>query len=522
MPLVSVNLVTYNHEKYIGEALRSVLDQTFSDLEVVVVNDGSTDGTRACIEACSDPRVVAIHQENQGPAAATNRGLSACRGRYVALMSGDDLCHPDRIRRQLDEYGRGGRRVLFSGVDYIDDDSKPLTSGHFASDLFFKDNLPRSGILGRFFHHGNYFNAITAFTERDIFLEAGGYDPVLLQLQDFDLWVRLVRKYDLWIMPDRLAHYRIRLDNQNLSSPEPAKQVASLNEQYLILRRFFDGVPLELFKEAFAGELKNADLTTQVECAAEQVFLYLHCRHPLGRLIGLEKLAGLVNEPEAGPVLRERYGLTPVHCFETLRSLNVLNLFAGHESAVFLDTGNGWNDQERVSTWTNLDWRDFCVTFRFPSRPMVRALGWNPMQYRMCRVHIDAASYGDGDGIRHSLDVASLQTNGVRMADGMVAFDTVHPMFVLPVKGTVDRLTITGQWEYDEMPKTIRKLDQKLDQVQQVLVQQTLLLREKDRQMEELVNSRSWRMLAPLRRVRGYLGGRKPGANGTVLQRRAS
>jgi glycosyltransferase involved in cell wall biosynthesis len=522
MPLVSVNLVTYNHEKYIGEALRSVLDQTFTDLELVVVNDGSTDGTRQCVEACTDPRVVVIHQENQGPSAATNRGLAACRGRYVALMSGDDLCHPDRIRRQLEEYGRGSRRVLFSGVDYVDDDSRPLTGGHFATDLFFKENLTRAEILARLFRQGNYFNAITAFTERDILLEAGGYDTVLLQLQDFDLWVRLVKKYDLWIMPDRLAQYRIRSENQNLSSPEPAKQIASLNEQYLILRRFFDGVPLELFKQAFGAQLKNPQLTMPAEYAAEQALLYLESPHPLGRLIGLEKLARLLNDPETSPTLRARYGLTPVRFFETLRSANVLNLFAGHESAVFLDTGKGWNDQERVSTWTNLDWRDFCVTFHFPGRPRVRALGWNPMQYRMCRVRVDGLTYCDGDGNRHTLDVGALETNGVRQADGMVAFDTVHPLFVLPVEGPVDRVTITGQWEYDEAPKTISRLDQKLNHVQQERAQQTLLLHEQERQLQAIVNSRSWRLMAPLRRVKGYVKGLKARARGAVVQRRAS
>src|SRR2546421_9176058 len=105
-PLVSVSMVTYNHEKYVAEAIRSVLDQTFRDLEVVIVNDGSTDGTAARIAAFDDPRVVAVHQDNRGPSAATNRALAACRGKYVALFSGDDVCQPDRIRRQVEEYVR--------------------------------------------------------------------------------------------------------------------------------------------------------------------------------------------------------------------------------------------------------------------------------------------------------------------------------------------------------------------------------------------------------------------------------
>ena len=105
-PLVSICMVTYNHEKYVGDAIRSALGQSFVDLELVIVNDGSTDGTAAQIAAFDDPRIVAINQKNQGPAAAANRGIAESRGKFVALLSGDDICHPDRIGRQLAEYGQ--------------------------------------------------------------------------------------------------------------------------------------------------------------------------------------------------------------------------------------------------------------------------------------------------------------------------------------------------------------------------------------------------------------------------------
>src|SRR5436305_5580471 len=103
-PLVSVTLVTYNHEKYIDAAIRSVLDQTFRDLELVIVNDGSTDGTAGRIAAFDDPRIVVVHQDNRGPSAAANRAIATTHGKYVALFTGDDVCHPDRLRRQLAEY----------------------------------------------------------------------------------------------------------------------------------------------------------------------------------------------------------------------------------------------------------------------------------------------------------------------------------------------------------------------------------------------------------------------------------
>src|SRR5947209_7710385 len=125
-PLVSVSMVTFNHEAFVEEAARSVLGQSFADLELVVVNDGSTDGTATRLAAISDPRLVVINQPNAGPAAATNRAIAACRGKYVALFSGDDVCHPDRLRLQLAEHTRGRGAVVFSVCDFIDDEGRPL------------------------------------------------------------------------------------------------------------------------------------------------------------------------------------------------------------------------------------------------------------------------------------------------------------------------------------------------------------------------------------------------------------
>src|SRR5439155_21719912 len=132
-PLVSVSLVTFNHERFIASAIRSVLDQSLSDLELVIVDDGSTDATPSVIASFGDPRIVSIRQANRGPGAAANRALAACRGRFVATMSGDDECYPDRLERQLDAYNARPNCLVFSAVDFIDDLGRPVDGDHFAS-----------------------------------------------------------------------------------------------------------------------------------------------------------------------------------------------------------------------------------------------------------------------------------------------------------------------------------------------------------------------------------------------------
>ena len=354
-PLVSVNLVTYNHEKYIEAAIRSVLDQTFSNLEVVVVNDGSTDGTRQRIDAVTDPAAGSDPPAESGPCRGDQpraRRLSRqIRRLDVRRRSLSPRAHsPARWKPMAGE----APRVLFSAVDFIDDDGQPLPGDHFAAGSFFLENLGRPGILERLFRIGNYFNSITTFAAKEVLLDGGGYDPSLLQMQDFDLWVRLVKKYDLEILADPLVRYRIRSGNENLSSPEPAKQIASLNEHHLVMRRFFAGLPLDLFHAAFGSRLQFAACNTEAELAFEQAQLYLKSPHALNRLIALEKLSELLAEPASAAEVQARYGFGPPQFFPLLRGVNVLNLFAGHESSLFLDTGNGWNAREQLVTRTNL------------------------------------------------------------------------------------------------------------------------------------------------------------------------
>ena len=100
-PLVSVVLPVYNAEEYISEALKSILNQTYDNLEVVVVNDGSTDHSLHVIRSLADKRVKIISRENRGLVASLNEGIDAASGDYIARMDADDISHPERISKQI-------------------------------------------------------------------------------------------------------------------------------------------------------------------------------------------------------------------------------------------------------------------------------------------------------------------------------------------------------------------------------------------------------------------------------------
>ncbi|MBW2258128.1 MAG: glycosyltransferase family 2 protein, partial [Deltaproteobacteria bacterium] len=106
-PKVSVVIPVYNRERYIGQAIDSILSQSFRDFELIVVDDGSSDGTPAVVERCGDPRVRLVrHETNQGIPRTRNRGLLEARGEYVAWLDSDDVALPQRLRVQVDVLDR--------------------------------------------------------------------------------------------------------------------------------------------------------------------------------------------------------------------------------------------------------------------------------------------------------------------------------------------------------------------------------------------------------------------------------
>lgn len=102
IPLVSVIMCTYNDEQYIAESIESILGQSWKNLEFIIVNDGSTDQTKAIIQSFTDDRIVYLEHPNQGQEFSKNRGIDLARGKYIAYMDGDDISKPERIKTQVD------------------------------------------------------------------------------------------------------------------------------------------------------------------------------------------------------------------------------------------------------------------------------------------------------------------------------------------------------------------------------------------------------------------------------------
>lgn len=251
-PRVTVAMITYNHERYVAEAISSILDQTYRDFELVIVDDGSTDGTPEVISGFRDERIRYIRQENQGPGAARNTALREAHGEFIAQMSGDDVAELNRLARQVDVLNGRKDRVLFADVVVIDEDGHPRNDTHDSADSSAAltsfgvtveprqmANRPRTEILRHLFSEGCCFRAPTAFAAREVFESVGGYDVLMLQVQDWDMWTRLLLNgVVLQTVPEPLLRYRIRAAQGNLSAPTDAAVARGFFEVRRMLRAY--------------------------------------------------------------------------------------------------------------------------------------------------------------------------------------------------------------------------------------------------------------------------------------------
>lgn len=237
-PQVSVAMITYNHERFVGDAVRSILGQTYRDFELVIVDDGSTDETANVIRGIDDERIVYLRQENAGPSEARNAALRAARGALIAQMSGDDVAEPDRLERQLAHHRERPKSVIFSHCMFIGDDGEAIDEPRRRAVLN-RSNWTRDATLRYLYLYGNCFLAPSALSTRAAFDEVGPYNPVLLQLQDYDMWVRLLlRGYEPHIVQEPLMRYRIRSGGASLSSGGLDARIRVHFETRRVLREF--------------------------------------------------------------------------------------------------------------------------------------------------------------------------------------------------------------------------------------------------------------------------------------------
>ncbi len=233
MPKVSAIITTYNLAEMLPDAIESVLGQDCKNIEIIVVDDGSTDGTTELMRRSSS-RILYIQQKNAGPSAARNTGVQAATGEFLAFLDGDDLWKPNKVSRQLREFERDSRVGMVScdfSVSGGGGDTESYLAGcrHVASGMIFPNLLEE-----------NFLLPSAAMLRRECVTEVGRWDETLRGCEDRDYWLRVARRWRVVVIPevltikrnrignltsdgDKLIPYRIRLFEKLLAGKDLAK-----------------------------------------------------------------------------------------------------------------------------------------------------------------------------------------------------------------------------------------------------------------------------------------------------------
>ncbi len=317
-PKVSVLLGVLNQESYLPACIESVLSQTFSDFEFIILNDGSTDRTWEIIQdyAKKDSRIRPYSfPKKQGIAVGCNFTVDKAAGEYLARMDGDDIWNPEKLERQiqyLEQHPECG--VCFSQADIIDGDGKVVQGADcgFMDQLFAQQNRSQSQWLKDLFCLGNCLLHSSSVIRSSSLKQVAGYRNAFRQLPDFDLWMQLIQVSEFYVLPEKLLRYRWYA--QNTSIPNSTGASRTYQEYFQLYLQLFQSMDSALFCQAFSSLFRCQDSSTPQELACEQAFLLLdHSAGELpeaGKLAGLTLLTNLINHEETRELLETKYNFT--------------------------------------------------------------------------------------------------------------------------------------------------------------------------------------------------------------------
>ncbi len=276
-PMVSVIIPSYNHKNFVARAIKSVLDQTYTDFELIISDDRSSDGSVEVIKSFTDQRIRAFFQEkNLGPVGAIDFLNGQAKGKYIALLNSDDYWESTKLEKQVeymekhDEVG-----VCYTQGVLVDENERILTELDVSyANIFIQKNRTQAEWLRYFFDNGNALSHMSILARKEIYASEFSLNPALRQVPDFDLWTRIVQKHQIHVIQEPLFfHRRLTGEIENTSAETDDNTIRGRIEMAYVLSNMVINMPGELFIDAFKDLLINPNAKTETEIKCEKYFI---------------------------------------------------------------------------------------------------------------------------------------------------------------------------------------------------------------------------------------------------------
>jgi len=305
-PKISIILSVRNEERFLGEAIQSILAQTYRDFELIIWDDASTDNTWSIIEQYNDNRILAFRNDIQRFVTYNvNKAFSEIAvGEYISLHDADDVWEPEKLEKQmnfLEQHLEIG--AVFSWANIIDDNGN-LDNDSPIRKLFVQSNRTRHEWLRYFFTTGNALCNPSVLVRKQCLDDCGTNNLAMWQFHDFDMWLRLCFKYEIHVLPEYLVKVRRKSDRSNSSAHSDLTFNRNCFEYYMMLNHYCNITSVEEFLRIFPSSEKHcihpdADLDFALAMTAIEYDL-----SPIRRLFGLQLLHKLVSSPERAEKIR--------------------------------------------------------------------------------------------------------------------------------------------------------------------------------------------------------------------------
>lgn len=265
--LVSVVIPAYNHELFVGPAIESVLNQTWQDLELIVIDDGSTDKTGEVVQSYKDERLSYFFQENQDAFNTINRGLGMAKGDYVAILNSDDIYSTDRLEKMVAAQQKNDAACLFTDVIPISDEGEEFTDPGFGWNMWHRKNREwyfKCKDLYTAFLKGNFM-----VTTSNLFITAEAVRRVgkfcsLRYLHDYDFIFRMMLAHPgqvHYLDGEKLLYYRIHSGNTLSEAAVTGRQ----QDMEMIRKYMLAALPEESRQIAAAGSDRLMELKDELQ-----------------------------------------------------------------------------------------------------------------------------------------------------------------------------------------------------------------------------------------------------------------
>lgn len=257
-PLISVIMPAYNHAAYIGEAIESVLTQTFSDFEFIIINDGSKDDTERVIRSFADSRIRYYSQKNCGAHNALNRGISIAQGKYISIINSDDVYASERLSKLFHYAESEGLDFIFTAIEHIDSKSMPISyddSRRFGYEKLLESYKETEDLLGTILIE-NIALTTSNFFFTKVLLESVGNFSSYRYAHDYDFLLRVFKACSLTgivMLAERLLKYRRHEKNTIIENA----YLVSLEKNEILMSHLSSFIYCDTDRKRFEPVLRN-------------------------------------------------------------------------------------------------------------------------------------------------------------------------------------------------------------------------------------------------------------------------